>query len=86
MCDTIFYQKPTDVKMQACLRELLYWQCRYNFSLSVQKIGTKENFIADYISRITDPVKTKEFFMSHNIPVKKLIDVDDDLFHFTGDW
>ena len=47
VCDTIFLKKPTDEKMQACLRELLFWQCRYNFSLSVQKIGTKENFLAD---------------------------------------
>ena len=72
--------------MQACLRELLFWQCRYNFSLSVQKIGTKENVLADYISRCTDPLKIEEFFNSHNVPMKKQIIVPDDLFLFSGDW
>ena len=86
VCDTIFLQKPTDEKMQACLRELLFWQCRFNFSLSVQKIGTKENFLADYISRCTDPLKIDEFFNSHNVPMKKQITVPDDLFLFSGDW
>ena len=86
VCDAIFYQKPTDVKLQACLRELLFWQCRYNFSLSVQKIGTKENYIADFISRCTNVEQTENFFNTHNIPAKSLVHVPDDLFLFSGDW
>ena len=86
VCDTITFQKPADAKLQACLRELLYWQCRYNFSLSVRKIGTKENFLADFISRCTDPEKIEDVFNNHNVPMKKQIIVPDDYFRFSGDW
>jgi hypothetical protein len=86
VCDTIYYQKPTDEKLQACLRELLYWQCRYNFSLAVQKIGTKENFMADFISRCTDIERIDEFFNNHNIPKKHFLCTPDEYFHFSGDW
>ena len=86
VCDTILLQKPSDEKLQACLRELLFWQCRYNFSLSVQKIGTKENFLADFISRCTNTTQIEQFFNSHNVPAKRCVTVPDEMFQFSGDW
>ena len=85
-CDSVAYKKPSDSKMQACLRELLYWQCRYNFSLNVMKIGTKENFIADFLSRCTDSSKIEKFFIDNGIPMKRRIAVNHSLFSFSGQW
>ena len=86
VCDTVSFQKPSDAKMQACLRELLFWQCKLNFSLKVQKIGTKENHLADFVSRCTDPKKIDDYFRSQSVQVKKHLSVPDDLFYFSGDW
>ena len=85
VCDTITFQKPSDAKLQACLRELLFWQCRYNFSLSVQKIGTKENFIADFISRCTDITKVHDFLATQNIS-KTHVPVPCEFLKFSGEW
>ena len=86
VCDTVAYQKPSDPKLQECLRELLYWQCRLNFSLVVKKIGTKENFVADFISRCTESQKIEKFFIDNSIPIKKRIALDESLFKFSGKW
>ena len=86
VCDTVFYQKPTDPKLQECLRELLYWLCRYNCSVSVQKIGTKDNFVADFLSRYTDEEEISEFFGKNNIPKKTRVSISDSYFQFSGAW
>ena len=86
VCDTVFYQKPTDPQLQACLRELLYWQCRYKFSLYVMKIGTKENYVADFLSRFTDSIKIDNFFIENGITIKKRVAMTDDLFLFSSEW
>ena len=62
VCDTIVYQKPKEQNMQKLLREFLYWTCRYNFSPVLQKIGTKENYVADFIGRNTDVSDIDNFF------------------------
>ena len=86
VCDAVFYQKPSDPKLQACVRELLYWQCRMKLSLVVMKIGTKENFVADFLSRCTDSKKIENFFIENDIPIKKRITLSDTLFSFSGKW
>ena len=51
VCDTCSYQKPSDPSMQKLLREFLYWVCKFNFHPIIEKISTKDNHIADFISR-----------------------------------
>ena len=51
VCDVITYLKPRDPEMQRYLREFLYWVCHFNFRPVVSKIGTKENDVADFLSR-----------------------------------
>ena len=41
VCNVITNMKPKDPKMQAYLREFLYWICKFNFKPVVSKIGTK---------------------------------------------
>lgn len=84
VCDAIAYLKPTDPKLQKCVRELLYWQCRQNFSLAVTKIGTKENYVVDFISRCNDSSKIEKFLKENNIPLKKCLELDVTL--FSGNW
>jgi len=62
VCDTCVNQKPKDPKMQKLLREFLYWVCRFNFFPVVTKIGTKENYVADFIGRNTDVSDIDNFF------------------------
>ena len=68
VCDTIFHQKPKDPVIQQLLREFLYWVCCFNFIPLVEKIGTKDNFIADFISRNTSKLDIDEYFSSLNLP------------------
>ena len=51
VADAITFMKPKDGLMQSYLREFLYLVCKFNFSPIVSKINTKENDIADFLSR-----------------------------------
>ena len=86
VCDVVTYLKPKDSLMQKYLREFLYWVCKYNFKPVVSKMGTKENYVADYMSRCYDPVAAKEFFIRENIPALEKIDLTDNHFQLKADW
>ena len=79
-------EKPKDPKMQDLLREFLYIVCTRKFTQIFRKIGTKENFVADFISRCHDSVLTTKFFAKNNLPARKLISVPDNLFNLSSNW
>ena len=86
VCDVIFYLKPKDPKMQVYLREFLYWVCLYNFHPIVSKIATKENDIADFLSRNYCDTDASIFFARQNLPPQtKLINSESD-FELIADW
>ena len=86
VCDTIVHQKPKDPVMQQLLREFLYWVCCFNFIQLVEKIGTNDNFIADFISRNTSKLDIDEFFSSLNLPKQNMIEIPVDWFEYQADW
>ena len=86
VCDTCVYQKPKDLALQQLLREFLFWVCRYNFFPVLQKIGTKENNVADFISRRHCPVEIDKFFKSSGYPTQTKLEIPISWFGFQADW
>ena len=86
VCEVITNLKPKDLKMQAYLREFLYWVCRFNFEPVVSKIGTTENDIADFLSRNYDESDANAFFQRENLPFPERISISESSFHFIADW
>ena len=60
--------------------------CLFKFRPVVSKIGTKENDIADFISRSYDPVDANKFFAKEGLPALNKIDIGDEYFELKADW
>ena len=86
VCQTCTNQKPSDVTMAAFLREFLYLVVHYKFHPVVSYIGTKENFVADYLSRNFSGKEAKIFFKSHDMGLMSLRPAPDYLFRFSAEW
>ena len=72
--------------MQQLLREFLFWICSYNIHPIVNKIGTKDNFVADFVSRVYTEAETVKFFSDNGYPTQTKIDVPDSFFNMHADW
>ena len=83
---TCVNQKPSHPMMSAFLREFLYLVVHYKFLPVVKHIGTKESFVADYLSRNFSMVKAAKFFASHSMANMKPRAVPDHMFTFTSNW
>ena len=79
-------EKPKDEKMMTLLREFMYIVCVKGFTPAFRKVGTKENFIADYISRCHNPTITKKFFIDNKIVPKKKIQIPENYFDLNSNW
>ena len=79
-------EKPSDPKMLALLQEFLYIVCTRNFTPIFRKIGSKENAVADFISRRHDPVATATFFESKGLRPLTLVEAPDNLFTLRSNW
>ena len=79
-------EKPKDPKMLELLKEFLFIVCTRRFTPIFRKISSKDNMVADFISRRHDPDATSEFFKSKNLPSRKLIEVPDNLFNLLSNW
>ena len=86
VCDTCVFQKPKDIKLQQLLREFLFWTCKYNFFPIVEKIGTKENCIADFLSRVHVQSENDIYFESLDYPRQKRLSVPSGLLSFKAEW
>ena len=84
--DTLDKEKPSDPKLQDLLREFLYIVCTRSFTPKFRKIGTKENAVADFISRRHDPTATEVFFASKGHPPRKFVEVPDYMFNTNSNW
>ena len=79
-------QKPRDLEMAKFLREFLLLVVTYKFYPLVSKIGTKENWCADFISRVFDPLEHKKFFHQHKMSPLSPVYIPDSQFSFTAAW
>ena len=79
-------EKPKDEMMMAMLREFMYLVCIKGFTPAFRKVGTKENFVADHISRCHDPKLTERFFIQNKIPPKRKVTIPDNFFKLHCNW
>ena len=84
--ETLDKQKPKDTKLQELLREYLYVVCTRGFTPKFRTVGTKENAVADFISRRHDPEATISYFLEHGHPKRSLVPVSDSLFKLQSNW
>ena len=86
VCDTCEYQKPSDQGMQKLLREFLFWVCRFNFFPILHKISTKDNHIADFISRNHNVDDINKYFSSNGFPSQSKAEIPLDWYSFVAEW
>ena len=84
--ETLDKQKPSDPKLQELLREYMYVVCTRGFTPKFRTIGTKENEVADYISRVHDSKLTDAFFVTKGLAPKSLVAAQDNLFTLHSNW
>ena len=84
--ETLEKEKPSDPKLQELLREYLYVVCTRGFTPKFRRIGTKDNEVADFISRRHDPTATEAFFAAKGHPHRSLVDVPDHMFKLNSNW
>ena len=86
VCETCTNQKPKDLGMQQLLREFLFWVCKFNFCPVLEKIGTKENYIADFLSRNHDVSDIDDYFEKNGFPAQKKVFIPIEWFSFQAEW
>ena len=79
-------ERPKDLRMLQLLQEFLYIVCTRKFSPVFRKIGTKENAVADYISRCHDHNLISKYFEEKNLPMRKPVTVLDTMFTLRSNW
>ena len=79
-------QKPKNPEMAQFLREFLLLVVTYKFVPVVKKIGTKENWVADYISRTFNHHEHRAFFDDHKMLPMTHISIPDHQFQFSAAW
>ena len=86
VCDVICNLKPKNSLMQIYLREFLFWVCLFNFNPIVSKIASKENDVADFLSRNYSESDADIFFTREKLPPQNKLSLSDDDFIFQADW
>ena len=84
--DTVVYKKPKDPALLSLLREFLYIVVTKKFFPVLRKIGTKENNLADYISRRHDTAAAVAEFGKVGLWGMNSVDVTDCSFKLTEPW
>ena len=73
-------------KLQQLLREFLFWVCSFNFFPVLHKINTKDNAIADLLSRVYDEEIIDDNFKKEGYPDQSRILIPEKWFDFQADW
>ena len=86
VCDTIQYKKPRDLHLLSLLREFLYVVVSKKFFPVLRKIGTKENKIADFISRRFDRQAASKVFSESGLHEMDLAKPNTNYFNLSSNW
>ena len=84
--DSLLNERPRDQELLNMVREFSYLVCTRKFTPHFRKIGTKENFEADFISRCHDPVVTEKFYRNKGLETRKLVDIPNQFFKLGSNW
>jgi hypothetical protein len=83
---TINHKKPKDPKLLSLLREFFYIAVSFKFIPVVRKISTKDNFLADHISRRFDCDAASKMFCENGLPDMLRVVVPDKSFKLSDSW
>ena len=72
--------------MQKLLREFLFWVCKFNFYPILEKISTKDNHVADFISRNHDEDDISSYLAKQGFLNQSKIVIPLDWYNFVADW
>ena len=86
VCDTIVHKKPRDPSLLSLLREFLYVVVSKKFFPVIRKIGTKENEMADHISRRFDKQAARQVFAKYGLLDMVLVKPREQFFKLTSSW
>ena len=84
--DVLQKERPKYQNMLELLQEFLYIVCTRKFTPAFRKINTKDNHVADFISRCHDRVKITNYFRDKGHPSRDLIPAPDTLFTLRSNW
>ena len=84
--ETVQKKKPKDAAMLSLLREFLFVVVTHKFYPVVRKIGTKENELADFVSRRFDPVAAAAIFSRAGLNNMQLIKPNARFFDLSAKW
>ena len=84
--ETVQKKKPKDPAMLSLLREFLYVVVTEKFFPVVRKIGTKENDLADFISRRFDHKAAVAHFSKAGLSNMQLVKPKTRLFDLSAKW
>ena len=79
-------ERPKDPKMVDLLQEFLYVVCTREFTPIFRKIGTKENAVADYISRCHDHTEIASYFLANSLPMRTPVLAPNTFFTLRSNW
>ena len=86
VADVISNEKPKDPEMLKLLREFIYIVCEKKFIPVLRKISSKDNALADHISRRFDEESAREVFRKHGLTDMKLVAAPDTFFRTNAPW
>lgn len=84
--ETIHKKKPKDTAMLSLLREFLFVVVTNKFFPVVRKIGTKENEIADFVSRRFDKDGANTMFAKAGLGSMELVNPKTRFFDLSAKW
>jgi hypothetical protein len=79
-------EKPKDSEMQKLVREFSYQVCIKKFTPVFRKISSKDNWVADFISRCHDTKLIKQFVEVNKLKCRNLVQVPDVYFEMNSNW
>ena len=79
-------EKPRDPNMATLLREFLYLVCTRSFTPVFKLIGSKENYVADFLSRHHDQAIIDNFIRNQNLKLKHRLHVPTSFFKLNAVW
>ena len=86
VCDTVTNRKPRDPTLLTLLREYLHIVVVKKFFPVIRKIGTKENILADHISRRYDKEAAAKIFLEYGLHDMLLVKPKAQFFNLSAPW
>ena len=86
VADDITNEKPKDPEMLAMLREFVFVVCDKKFIPVLRKISSRDNTLADHISRRFDKESAREAFSKYVLTEMTLLPVPYTFFKTSANW